>query len=78
MCAIDETLSQLVRCTVGKATKQLVASLASGQIMRSDFASIFTDGLAYNFAVNEEAEAVPQEKPAAQIQPVLQTATTTA
>jgi hypothetical protein len=45
VCAMDETQSQLVRVTVGKATKQLVASLASGRIMRSDFASISTDGL---------------------------------
>jgi hypothetical protein len=76
-CAIEETQSQLVRVTVGKATKQLVASLASDRIRRSDFASISTDGLTFNLAVNEEA--VPQEKESvAQLQPVLQTATAAA
>jgi hypothetical protein len=64
VCGIaDETQSQLLRITVGKATKQLVASLASGRIMRSNFASISTDGLAFNLAVNEEA--VPQKKKSA-------------
>jgi hypothetical protein len=77
VCAIDETQSQLVRVTVGKATKQLVASLASGRILRSDFASISTDGLTFNLAVNEEAVSQKKKK-ATQIQPVLQTAAATA
>jgi hypothetical protein len=73
VCAIDETKSQLVRVTVGKATKQFVASLAYGQILRSDFASISTNGLTFNLAVNEDP--VPgEEKSVTQAQPVLQTA----
>jgi hypothetical protein len=74
VCGFDETQSHLVRVTVGKATKQLVTSLALGRIMRSDFASISTDGLTFNLVVN--GEAVPQETESVeQVQPVLQTAT---